>query len=151
MSTWTSFTTSTKLTTLMFRAWAILISPFNNSSKGMFFFIYIWKNAKIQWKPSKTKTSCKAMMLALAISHVDWSAYICIMSGLYFANTLFARKNIDNHCVFTFWWIFKPFTFDKATNLSSSKSFLARLTEVKIYPSKKLFNAINEWLCHTLS
>jgi hypothetical protein len=66
----------------------------------------------------------KAVMLALAISHADRSAHIYIMNGLYPVNTFFTGKSINNHHVFTIRKIFKPFTSNKATNLSSSRAFL---------------------------
>jgi hypothetical protein len=93
---------------VMSRVLAILISPFNNSSKG-----------KKQWKPSKIRTSNNVVILAFATSHAFRFTHICIMKGLYSTNTLFTWNNIDNHYVFTFWRIFKPFTSNKEANLSS--------------------------------
>ncbi len=75
-----------------------------------------------EMKPSKIQTSSNEV--TLATSHAFWFAHICILRGLYVTNTFFARDNIDNHNVFTFWKIFKPFTSDKKANLSSSKTFL---------------------------
>jgi hypothetical protein len=64
------------------------------------------------------------MMLALVISYVDRSAHIYIMNGLYYVDTFFAGESIDNHHIFTIRRIFKPFTSNKTTNLSSSRIVL---------------------------
>ncbi len=93
---------------VMSRTLAILRSPFNNSSKG-----------KKQWKPSKIWTSNNVVILAFATSHASRFTHICIIKGLYSTNTLFTSNNVNNHYVFTFWRIFKPFTSNKEANLSS--------------------------------
>jgi hypothetical protein len=59
------------------------------------------------------------VILAFATSHASRFTHICIIKGLYSTNTLFTSNNVNNHYVFTFWRIFKPFTSNKEANLSS--------------------------------
>jgi hypothetical protein len=102
------FSHSNRDEVVMSRALAILISPFNN-----------WSKEKKQWKASKIWTSNSVVILAFATSHASRFTHIFIIKGLYSTNTLFTSNYVNNHYVFTFWKIFKPFTSNKETNLSS--------------------------------